>query len=116
MKKVSFKVAQYIKSIGFPQGFQLGNAFYDTQGNISYYTELADLGTHQCDAPTYVEVWLWLAREKNILLRIAMTTDEDIEICWNCFCKNPYIFLERPDPEETIIATIEYLVENDLIK
>lgn len=101
MKRVSFKVAKALKEAGYPQ--DRTNSHYTNCGELVYYGIAGETGF---DAPTYLEVWLWLWREKNI------------SIDW----KDGYIYVNGEEigcfnePEEAIIAAIEYLVDNDLIK
>lgn len=66
-------------------------------------------------APTYLEVWLWLWREKKYCIGVLFDDGNcAVEIWQNkSFMRD---FEEKFDPEEAIIATIEYLVENNLIK
>lgn len=63
-----------------------------------------------------MEVWLWLWREKKIDLQMLGYKNGKAK----CYIERSNIhedFLsEMCDPEEAIIAAIEYLVDNDLIK
>lgn len=106
MKRVSFKVAKTIKEAGYPQCIT-------GIGTSLWYTENGEF-TDGClkDAyiicPTYLEVWLWLWREKKFSI--------DVD-CYNCDKWTTDVNgIEFDDPEKAIIAAIEYLVENDLIK
>lgn len=100
-KRVSFKVAQVVKEAGYPQISQRFQYTYECtlvdlvrDGGICYGPV----------APTYLDVWLWLWREKDLVKM-------DV---WDKYINdiaNNYI-----DPEEAIIAAIEYLVDNELIK
>lgn len=99
MKRVSFKVAKAIKEAGYPQD-ELKNPdshwFYDEET--------------KCDIlrVTYLEVWLWLWREKKI--RINCNYDKyNLPPTWWCNNEDTSNF---DDPEEAIIAAIEYLVDN----
>lgn len=98
MKEVSFKVAKAIKEAGYPQ---VGYYWYSPQG-VECYSEsdLDEVG--YVSAPTYIDVWLWLWREKGIPIQIDYA-----------FCG---IDCQINDPEEAIISAIEYLADNDLIK
>lgn len=68
-------------------------------------------------APTYLEVWLWLWQVKKICINCNLDKYNLIPQWW---CNNEdginYNTPNFNDPEEAIIAAIEYLVENDLIK
>lgn len=120
MKKVTFKVAKAIKKAGYPQGLTDKVYVLEDKSVFTYSRKLAE-GTlaHgdvrdycKCvDVPTCLEVWLWLWRENNIRIRVEVTK---ISICDN----NGIVLLENTynDPEEAIIAAIDYLVENNLIK
>lgn len=109
MKRVSFKVAQAIKEAGYPQE---GDWWYSKDGKLSDW-----LMPHQQEiyAPTYLDVWLWLWREKGIQITIGVdfcciwVPDKEVNYMSKTTIKNN-------DPEEAIIAAIEYLVNNDLIK
>lgn len=98
MKRVSFEVAEYIKKIGYPQDYI--EYYYDynecMQKRDKCYVNC------QCVAPTYLEVWLWLWREKGTPIHIDYS-----------FCR---VDVNINDPEEAIITAIEYLVNNNLIK
>ncbi len=85
-KRVSYTVAKAIKEAGYPQ----------------YENELEGV-PKVLYVPTYFDVWLWLWREKE-LTRMAIW-DKIADIKGNYF-----------DPEEAIIAAIDYLVDNNLIK
>lgn len=74
-----------------------------------------------CACPLAMEVWLWLWRDKNIRF--------DVEDLWDATLSYPergcasntnqlggICTQESSDPEEAIIAAIEYLVDNKLFK
>lgn len=121
LKRVSFKVAKAIKEAGYPQD---SLPFYDNSGDI-WEDDIKDNFYFPCFAPTYMEVWLWLWREKkipiecvknwtttnnwyfNIVDLVKLTDTTDIE-------SSDYSLYS--DPEEVIIKAIEFLVDNDLIK
>lgn len=112
MKRVSFKVAKAIKEAGYPQECGL---WYNKNGVEFSYTE----DYSECYArPTYIEVWLWLWREKKIHfcpyhngIEIDYTEGE----YWQKYME-VHGLEEVNDPEEAIIMVIEYLVNNNLIK
>lgn len=108
MKRCSFKVAKALKEAGYPQ--DRTESHYTNCGELIYYGIAGETGF---DAPTYLETWIWLWREKGKFIDIlkdctgkfaAFYREEITKIC------------ESSDPEEAIIAAIEDLVENNLIK
>lgn len=116
MKRVSFKVAEAIKKAGYPQELKEGTIFYCENGlKDKYDSELYELfDPMYCVCPFAMEVWLWLWREKKKWIDVSFSLDE-----------GNWTFMQNPspcdcglynDPEEAIIAAIEYLVENNLIK
>lgn len=140
-KIVSFKVAKAIKKAGYPQGNKnSGNCdvypLEDHDDNYTSYTRIGKITTrYKCEtwrilssipyvvAPTYLEVWLWLWREKNKSISIICDEDDRLEANWYVNAEKLTggigSFTEQvffSDPEEAIIAAIEYLVDNDLIK
>lgn len=95
---VTFEVAKALNEAGYPQ-----------ECTDQVYTELGELLSaeygewHKCyDAPTYLDVWLWLWREKGKPIQI--------DYCYTGIDPN------INDPEEAIISEINFLVENNLIK
>ena len=108
MKRVSFKVATALKEAGYPQ---IGEYWYDGSGLCCYSeSDLDELQNHFYAAPYVLEVWLWLWREKGIIIKITQCTSY-VSIGNKLFSGVP-----KKDPEEAIIATIECLVDNNLIK
>ena len=107
-KIVSFEVAKALKEAGYPQGKE----------NTAYYNELGMLvkpniycgGKEIADAPTYIEVWLWLWREKKEYLNILPCCETQASVI-----NHEHIF-KGLDPEKAIAKAIDYLVENNLIK
>lgn len=122
MKKVSFKVAKAIKEAGYPDTFitdenenQIYVLFSDEPYNYLTYQSasiqgylnewyLTRLNIEWYFAPTYLEVWLWLWREKKI--NVTPEYDQISGLFSSCG------FSEREDPEEAIEAAIEFLVNN----
>lgn len=110
MKIVSFKVAKALNEAGYPQATEY---WYSKDGELCYsLSDLDELGYISC--PTYLSTWLWLWREKKKWIDVSFSLDED-----------NWTFMQDPspcdcglytDPEEAIIAAIEYLVENKLLK
>lgn len=127
MKKVSFKIAQAIKKAGYPlerfqtvsrEQFEAGfgykystdKNFYSESPSILHPEDNDTIDMYYC--PTYIEVWLWLWREKD--LRIQPTQFN------RCYIQNHnssyHYEFECDDPEEAIATSIEYLIDNNLIK
>lgn len=120
MKLVSFEIAKALKEAGYPQDY------------IEYYYDYNECMQKrdrcyvncQCVAPTYIDVWFWLWREKKIAIGCAYKetykhwcananinagNDEDLII-------RKYSSGSCNDPEEAIIAAIQYIVEHQLLK
>lgn len=107
MKGVSFEVAKAIKNAGYPQ-YGYCEEYYTSEGKV--VSKFCDMNKLIFPAPTYLEVWLWLWREKGIKYEIVKSGDKVL-------CKEePYKFFYMKDPEEAIIAAIQYIVENQLLK
>lgn len=94
------------KEYSFPSRYMRG----DGKGNTWGWSDFCF--HHTRPFPTYLEVWLWLWRIKGIFITfdnhitfISSLSGLDIEL--------PEFY---SDPEEAIIAAINYLVDNDLIK
>lgn len=110
MKRVTFKIAKAIKEIGYPQTIEGEFAsYYDVTGRFYEYSYKVLINPDLIyDAPTYLEVWLWLWKEKKI--NVTPEYDQISGMFLSCGIS------EREDPEEAIKVAIEYLVDNDLIK
>lgn len=113
MKRVSFETAKALKEAGYPQ--ENNRICYSEIGDlitISGSTNL-DFSTDFLAAPTYLEVWLWLWREKKIAIDVREFNEE-----WDSVFVHTYSYVStsKTDPEEAIIVAINYLVENNLIK
>lgn len=123
---VSFEVAKAIEKIGFPQpdknsGITNVYPLEDHDDNFTPYTRIGKLTTnYHCQtfrvlsdipfvgAPTYIDVWLWLWREKKYPI--------DVD-CYNAtHWSTDIVSGEFTDPEEAIVEAIDYLVDNNLIK
>lgn len=111
MKRVSFKAAQALKDAGYPQ--DQTDSHYTNCGELIYYGIAGETGF---DAPTYLDVWLWLWREKMIKLMLTPIFDEMCNDTDKVGIVVPSCYIEADDPEEVIINAIEFLVENNLIK
>lgn len=128
MEKVSFKTAKAIKEVGYPlerfqtvsrEQFESGHGykystdknFYSESPSILHPEDNDTIDMYYCS--TYLEVWLWLCREKKMLLSIQEFCGE-----WNVYSPQAHGHIAEhfTDPEKAIIAAIEYLVENNLIK
>lgn len=119
-------MAKALKEAGYPQYFEGFEDYgYFMNGNHSqiYNHDENDCPMYYhilCVAPTYMEAWLWLWREKGIYLEIEKLYATESYIQHGCVCGTEqcggFYTPEVTDPEEAIIAAIEYLVENDLIK
>lgn len=107
MKRVTFEVAKALKDAGYPQTG--GDWWYSSDGELSedFYPEYMEFF-----APTYIEVWLWLWREKAVPLEILFYEPRSK---WYVFCEyNEMPF--KDNPEEAIVEAINHLVTNKLLK
>lgn len=126
MKRVSYKVAKSIKEAGYPlerfqtvsrKQFEAGHgykystdeSFYSESPSVLHPEDNNTIDIYYC--PTYLEVWLWLWREKKIGIDVSFLDNKKV-----CSINPYYRAIELNDPEESIITTIEYLVDNDYIK
>lgn len=105
-KRVSFKIAKAIKEAGYPQELPPTPVwYYYHDGSLRYGALDSD---DKCEAPYVMSVWLWLWREKKI--NVTPEYDQISGLFSSCGVS------EREDPEEAIIAAIDYLVDNNLLK
>ena len=118
LKIVSLKVANAIREAGYPQD-RSSNCYNACTGEF-HYTSCSDSWLKDgdyIDAPTYLEVWLWLWREKKICINCKLDKYNLLPMWW---CTNEddinYNTPNFNDPEEAIISIIEYLVDNKLLK
>ena len=124
MKRVSFNVAKAIKKAGYPQEKKDGTALYPVNGEFKgklcgYNSDAPERDKLSIVAPTYLEVWLWLWREKKCYIQHELCFRSDNESSFVGIDKINHIAWVKSlsdDPEEAIIAAIERLVENDLLK
>ena len=123
MKKVSFKVAKAIKEAGYPQDNH--TAIYLEDGSCIYTGGLLDTGSSiYYKIVSYIEVWLWLWQEKGIKLEVHHPIDLDKPNFFDeerVYCATGYDVAyadecEYANPEDAIVAAIDCLVENNLIK
>lgn len=110
-KIVSFDVAKAIKEAKYAQTSKPIKS-YSINGVLEPSGSNYRRG-ERYDAPTYLEVWLWLWREKNIRIEIINS-----KVTTQCYAsindeKDTILF---DSPEDAIVAAINYLVDNDLIK
>lgn len=118
MKRVLFRVAKAIKEAGYPQG--ISSNCYNAITCEFYYTSSLDSRLKNgdyIDAPTYLDVWLWLWREKKICINCNYDKYNMLPMWW---CTNEdginYNTPNYDDPEEAIISAIDFIIENNLIK
>ena len=104
MKRVSFEVAKAIKDAGYPQE---GGMYYNKDGDLILPWSFNNEDIFVV-APYYLDVWLWLWREKKIVIEVLHTYKRG----WFTELMKD----SNNDPEEAIEAAIEYLVTNKLIK
>lgn len=124
MKRVSFEVAKYLKEIGYPQGWECDEHYcLESEGEYGYQIgSLVSANTiHKnaldaMSAPTYLEAWLWLWREKKIYIDIDCSDSYTSVASMLLKGRNFFDFFEKDDPEEAIIEAIEHVVKNNLIK
>lgn len=129
MKIASFEIVKALKEAGYPQEWNDTEFFYtengelkrgdDYEGNpiedIMYYQRYA------VPAPFVMEIWLWLWREKNIRFDIEDLWDAELSYPERGCASNTnqlggICTPEVSDPEEAIIAAIQYIVEHQLLK
>ena len=106
MKRVSLEVIKALKEAGY-KFTPIQSSFFVNDTNAWYSEEDAELYS----LPYVMEVWLWLWREKNIYIGLEAESYPHNGMCVPSYIDAPY-----SDPEEAIIAAIEHLVNNDLIK
>lgn len=135
MKRVTFKVAKALKEAGYPQPQTDALGYVNRPNNCyftgihSYYDENRERRLewketdefHTTDdwvdeiepifygsaiaAPVYLEAWLWMWREKHIPIEADYSFAKENWINGG-ICGEGY-----DDPEESIIAAINYLIE-----
>lgn len=130
MKRVSFEVAKAIKEVGYPQDYRT-DIYYSNEsedasgygyqeGDEISYDAVRKNQIEAIAAPTYLEVWLWLC-DKGIVFYPAMYSAHNPS-GWSCYYRDNIRIIDLDtfgvynNPEEAIIAAIEYLVTNNLIK
>lgn len=116
MKRASFAVAKALKEAGYPQ--ESDRFYYNTLGGLTEFPYVGGCH-HGYRAPTYLDAWLWLWREKGIYIDIAHYCSSDEVTIWDKKynkIKSIDCFGKYQDPEEAIIAAIKCLVEQKLLK
>lgn len=125
MKRVTFETARWLKEVGYPQDKEF-TAYYNEDG-ILIKPYVFNTGKEVADAPTYLEVWLWLWREKKYRILLSASNqrwdevhgvvdgvDGIVETSWHRGLPG-YDATDHKanhtDPEKAIIAAIEYLVD-----
>lgn len=134
MKRISLNVAKALKAAGYRQRLNdaviLSESYndemyeFDPGDTISFQMHINSTFIESYDnipksilleCPTYLEVWLWLWRVKEIVIQI----EDDVCTAWT---KDADVIYQKwygksvEDPEEAIISAIEDLVKNNLIK
>lgn len=105
MKRVSYRIAKAIKKAGYPQE--------DCDGYLNKYGAVDAYLGYNIARPTYLDVWLWLWGEKRI--EIEVLNDGIGGLLAQIRIQSRPSFFKK-DPEEAIIAAIEYLADNNLIE
>lgn len=125
-KLITFEIAKALKDAGYPQKntefrYVLTNSTFDhlwfKEGELIDKTQKMSIN-NLADAPTYIDVWLWLWREKKIYIDIN---------CIQCSEYNSEVSIYHEygqydyegkftDPVDALIAGINYIVSNQLIK
>lgn len=123
MKRVSFEIAKALRDAGYPQdnvpiteiGWYNIARVYTNQ--LPTYWEGDNMFV--AVAPTYLEAWLWLWREKNIIITVSSRFDSIYGYRFVCIMQvdnSHNYYTEEDDPEEAIAAAIKHLVDNKLLK
>lgn len=103
MERVSFEVAKAVKEAGYQQE---GCWWFAKDGKECYSeSDVDEIG--YIAAPTYIEVWLWLWRNKHKFVECVYKEGRFFNY------KTSYSYA---DPEEAIINGIDYLVNNKILK
>lgn len=114
MKRCSFNVAIALKEAGYPQGITRdvyvikadGWTYIDYPVGVCISSSVALPQDYIADIPYYMDVWLWLWREKKAYIELVHDVVDD--------CADTG-FGQGQDPEEAIIAAIEHIVDNNLL-
>lgn len=137
-KRVSVKVAKAIRDAGYPQSryeaFYVERNYNSFKEGILYEACNIEINANIpfVSAPTYVNVWLWLWREKKYRILFSasnqrwdevhgVVTGTDGEVC-QLYHRGVKAYdatdhrANRHDPEAAIISAIDYIVENNLLQ
>lgn len=82
--------------------------YFDQNPYLEYYSIV-----------TYIDVWLWLWREKGFRFELAHPEYKGEYDFNKLYCNNTNgrgITDDYSDPEAAIIAVVEYLIDHNLIK
>lgn len=104
MKRVSFKVAKALKEAGY-NFTHAPSSFFTNETNSWFDNEDGELYS----LPFVLEIWLWLSQVKKIRIDIIDTE-------FNIYIQGRFIAGCADSPEEAIIAAVNHLVINNLIK
>ena len=138
MKRVSLDVAKAIKEADYRQRLDndviLTESYndemyeFDPGDTISFRMHINSTFIESYDnipksilleCPTYLEVWLWLWREKGFRFELAHPEykgEYDFDKLYCNVTNGIVVTDDYSDPEEAIIKVIDCLVDNDLIK
>lgn len=115
-KRVSYKIAKALKAANYPQEDNSITYIYCDSELMSlkvFYSKGRDF-EELLNAPTYLDVWLWLWREKRFPIDAECMEKLQRKVVYNIW-ENGILSERYDDPEEAIIAAINYLVDNNLI-
>lgn len=123
-KIVSYEVAKALKEAGYPQEYDVfggTTCHYKNENTIQHHSMIGLYEDIECAAPTYLDVWLWLWREKKIRIETGDMGIYKIYDATEWVDNYGYHLIDLSnnvlnDPEEAIVKAIDYLVENNLIK
>lgn len=116
MKRVSHEVIRALKKAGY-KFTPIQSSFFVDDTNAWYSEEDAELYS----LPYAMEVWLWLWREKKIYINTGITNGYTFAVVSSSTSETGRIVkidkdFYAQDPEDAIIAAIEFLVEHKLLK
>lgn len=105
MKIVSFELAQKLTELG-----------YNKSSDRGYVID----NKHFIEAPSYVDVWFWLWREKKFPISLMCDEHPDLmqwyphsDITGEIGSFTDTVFFD--DPEEALVEAIDYIFENNLL-
>lgn len=112
MKKVSFKAAEAIKRAGYPQ-YGHCDEYYDARGKA--VDKMCDMHKLVYPCPTYLEVWPWLWQKGlHLCVDYIFNGKTGVSIVNNS--GNVLKYIEKNVLEDAIVAAVEWIVENKMIK